>query len=166
MPNFKKYTKTSDFLRAVDLEDGPLSVTIKKWAEEEVTGQGGRKTKELVLHFEEPVKKFIPSNGTAEQISVVAKSEDLDDWPGAKINLFLERGFVMPNGSKVDVIRASAQSSSVEFDSTKLDKLIAWIEEDEESRIPQVIKKVLSKEYSFSPMQAEEIKSKFPTLKF
>ena len=169
MPNYKNFTKPSDWLGVLDFESTPvIPVTIQKWAVEEVKGHGGKASNCLVLYWSESsVKKFIPSDGTAAQIAGVAGSEDVDQWIGVALELYVEHGFVMPNKSKIDVVRARApKPKSVEFTEEMLDTLIDSISADTEKMIPQVINKIINKTYVLTEEQAERLKEKFPTLKF
>ena len=88
------------------LSNGPVMLTIDYAAMESV-GEGTNKQEKLVAHFKEPSAKLLVISPTKfDAISLIAQSDETDDWPGEKI--VLEAGKVPFQGKLVDSINIRA----------------------------------------------------------
>jgi hypothetical protein len=80
----------SKYIGKEDLEHFPggLIVTIAGWTKENI----GVETKEekYVLHFKEDIKPLILKPTIGEQIAYVTGSDDLDEWKGKPIVLWVD----------------------------------------------------------------------------
>lgn len=93
----------SDFLKAADLNDTPVQVTIKGIKIEEV---GRSKEEKPILYFEGKEKGLVLNRTNGKTIAKIANSEETDDWKGVKIILYpTETEF---GGEMVDCIRVRA----------------------------------------------------------
>ena len=105
----------SRFLQSADLDDGPITVTIKAVLTENL-GTLDKPDPKPVLAFEEEVKPVVLNITRAEAISEVAGSEDMDDWPGTRIRL--SKGTTRYKGERVaciDVSQPPADADAVGF---------------------------------------------------
>lgn len=93
----------SDFLKAADLNDTPVAVTIKGLKIETV---GRDKDEKPILYFEGKEKGLVLNKTNGKTIAKIAGSEETDDWKGTKIILYpTETEF---GGEMVDCIRVRA----------------------------------------------------------
>jgi len=97
----------STYYNAKDaLSSGPMLLTID-YAAMEPVGEGANKQQKLVLHFKEPNAKLLVVTSTKyDAISLIAQSDDTDEWPGVKI--VLEPGKASFQGKLVDSINIRA----------------------------------------------------------
>ncbi len=102
----------STYYNAKDLlSNGSIMLTIDYVAMESV-GEGTNKQEKLVAHFKEPNAKLLVISPTKfDAISLIAQSDETDDWPGEKI--VLEAGKVPFQGKLVDSINIRAPRKSV-----------------------------------------------------
>src|SRR5438552_314644 len=87
----------SKWLKPDDV-DPPAVVTIKAAAQETIKGLDGKEQEKVVLYF---AKKFkpLPLNRTNfESVADICGSDDSDDFPGTKIELFKQSNVRGPNG--------------------------------------------------------------------
>jgi hypothetical protein len=85
MAHFKK-AFPSTYVQTADL-DRPIIATIARVTTETV-GVGTDAETKPVAHFKEPGLKSLVLNLTkCEAIAGIAKSEEMDDWPGVRIQL-------------------------------------------------------------------------------
>jgi hypothetical protein len=88
------------------LSSGPILRTIDHAAMEQV-GEGANKKEKLVAHFKEPNAKLLVVTSTKyDAISLIAQSDDTEDWPGVKI--VLEPGKASFQAKLVDSINIRA----------------------------------------------------------
>jgi hypothetical protein len=88
------------------LSSGPILLTIDH-AAMELVGEGANKKEKLVVHFKEPIAKHLVVTSTKyDAISLIAQSDDTEDWPGVKI--VLEPGKASFQGKLVDSINIRA----------------------------------------------------------
>ena len=105
----------SRFTQASDFDEGPITVTIKSTADEEFGTKDNPQTKPVVL-FEDGLKPVVLNITRAEAISEIAGSEDMDNWPGTRVQL--SKGSTRFQGKKVaciDVGQPPALASEVGF---------------------------------------------------
>jgi len=76
----------SNFLKASDITDDVMTVTIKDAAVEQM-GKGKDAENKLILSFRGMEKKLVCNKTNAATISKVIGSDDTDDWIGQRINL-------------------------------------------------------------------------------
>lgn len=93
----------SDFLKASDLNDTPVTVTIKGIKIETV---GRDKDEKPILYFQGKEKGLVLNKTNGKTVAKIAGSEETDDWTGVKIILYpTETEFA---GEMVDCIRIRA----------------------------------------------------------
>ena len=84
----------------------PILLTIDSAAMEPV-GEGANQQQKLVAHFKESNSKLLVVTSTKyDAISLIAQSDDTEDWPGLKI--VLEPGKASFQGKLVDSINVRA----------------------------------------------------------
>jgi hypothetical protein len=83
MPSFRS-AFPSKFMKASDLNGRAVVATIASVDSEEV----GKDQRYVVRFVEAGVKPLVLNLTNGETISDVAGSEDVDDWPGQKIEIF------------------------------------------------------------------------------
>jgi hypothetical protein len=92
----------SKYLKASDLDDGPIDATIKEIVNETI-GQGDRQELKPVLYCREKGVKGVVMNLTKmEALEQIAGTSDDDDWPGLKIRF--QKGRTKYQGKSVDCI--------------------------------------------------------------
>jgi hypothetical protein len=79
-------------------------VTIIKLAQEQVTGQQGRKEDCFVVYFKEFNKGMILNRTNAKAIEKVAGSGLVEEWRDTQVTLYVEKG-VKAFGDVVDALR-------------------------------------------------------------
>ena len=115
MAHFRK-SFPSRFTQASDFDDGPITVTIKSTADEDFGTKDNPQTKPVVLFEDDGVKPVVLNLTRAEMISEIAGSEDMDNWPGTRVQL--SKGTTRFQGKKVaciDVAQPPALASEVGF---------------------------------------------------
>jgi hypothetical protein len=96
----------SNYYTAKDVSTGPIMLTINYTAIEPV-GEGTNQQEKLVAHFKEPNAKLLVVTSTKyDAISLIAQSDETEDWPGVKI--VLEPGKASFQGKLVDSINIRA----------------------------------------------------------
>lgn len=100
-----KKLNNPDYLGAYALEPGEdLVLTIRTAGEETYMGNGGKKEKGLLIHFEErDVKPMICNATNAKTISKVSGSPYVEDWSGVRIVLYAAE--VSAFGETVEALR-------------------------------------------------------------
>jgi hypothetical protein len=109
MAHWKKHFP-SRYLQVSDLEDGPLVVTIKGTAAENV-GIGEDAELKLVIKFRELEKGLVANQTRANMIEEIAGTPDVEEWPGTRIQI--QEGKTSFKGKRVaclEVVAPSAQS--------------------------------------------------------
>ena len=94
-----------DYLGSYSL-DGKreVVVSIKGVGSAKVTGQNGRKEDCFVVYYNEMDKPMILNRTNAKAIEKVAGSGLVEDWVGARVTLYVEKG-VKAFGETVDALR-------------------------------------------------------------
>jgi hypothetical protein len=96
----------SVYYNAKDASTGPILLTIDHTAIEPV-GEGTNRQEKPVTHFKEPNAKLLVVTATKyDAISLIAKSDETEDWPGVKI--MLEAGKTLFQGKLVDSVNIRA----------------------------------------------------------
>jgi hypothetical protein len=96
----------STYYNAKDVSTGPIMLTIDHVAREPV-GDGTNKQDKPVAHFKEPNAKLLVLTPTKyDAISLIAQSDETEDWPGLKI--VLEAGKASFQGKTVDSVTVRA----------------------------------------------------------
>jgi hypothetical protein len=94
-----------DYLGSYSLDGKKeVVVTIDKLAQDQVTGQQGRKEDCFVVYYKEFDKPMILNRTNAKAIEKVSGSGLIQDWKGVKVTLFVEKG-VKAFGDVVDALR-------------------------------------------------------------
>ncbi len=104
--HWKKVVSDPNYIGEADFERGEEKVvTIKRINQKEtVTTAEGKSTK-AVMYFEEAgIKPMILNVARSKAIEKVAGSPELEDWPGVKIQLYIEHG-IKAFGDIVNAVR-------------------------------------------------------------
>lgn len=98
---------SSRFLRCIDLNGKPLTVTISGVTLEELQMQGGKKEKKPVVYFEESDKSLV---GNKTNIMAIASQlgPETDDWTGKQVTLVPAKDRL--GGKLVDCIRIQGET--------------------------------------------------------
>ncbi len=88
----------SNFLKADDLQNRRVPVTIESVAMEEVAGDN-----KPVVYFQGKDRPLVLNKTNAQVIEEIAKTDQMDDWAGTKIVLYPTR--VDFQGRRVPAIR-------------------------------------------------------------
>lgn len=80
------FPNTSEWLKVDDIPDEGLTATIDSYSVEEFKNDGKTQRKP-VLYFKEDVKALVLNKTNAGSITVIAGSDELDDWIGKKITM-------------------------------------------------------------------------------
>jgi hypothetical protein len=110
MPSKHEFFPTT-YYNAKDVATGPIILTIDHVAREPV-GDGTNKQDKPVAHFQEPNAKLLVLTPTKyDAISLIAQSDETEDWPGLKI--VLEAGKASFQGNTVDsvIVRAPRKAA-------------------------------------------------------
>ena len=105
MRSWDKYKNTT-FIQKSDVERGAL-VTIDKVTEENVAPDSQPEETKYVIHFKEDYKPWSPGIQCLEIISQIAGTGNVDDWPGTKLVLFVDKNVAF-KGKVVGGIRCRA----------------------------------------------------------
>ncbi len=100
MPHFRK-SFPSRFMQSADLDDGPITATMKEVLHENL-GTTDKPDEKPVAVFEEAVKPVVLNITRCEALAEIAGSEDMDDWPGIRIRL--SKGWTRYQGKRVPCI--------------------------------------------------------------
>jgi len=95
----------SQYLKASDLKNGSVVLTIKQARMESVRGQDGDKEK-LVLIFIETKKKLVVNVTNFDTISIIVGDDETSTWGGTRIELFRSRTEM--GSQPVDCVRVRA----------------------------------------------------------
>lgn len=76
----------SKYLKSADAEEKDLILTVAR-VKMETIGQGAKQEHKPVVYFTEVEKGLVLNKTNAKMIGRIAKSDDTDDWTGAKIRL-------------------------------------------------------------------------------
>jgi hypothetical protein len=93
----------SRFLKASDLQGGPVVGTIKLAELEKIKGYDGREQAKIVIYFARALKPLVLNRTNAESIMDISGADDTESWPGTKIELYTIP--VTFNGKTSDGIR-------------------------------------------------------------
>lgn len=78
-----------EYLYAEQLKNRRVTVTIKTCTQQEIVGDGGRKSVGYVLAFDETPKKLVITGATVRrQLAMACASENPDEFAGKKITLY------------------------------------------------------------------------------
>ena len=102
MSHFRK-SFPSRFLATSDLAEGPLTATLKEVVHENLGTTDKPENKPVAVFEDNDKAKPVVLNLTrCEAISEIAGSEDMDDWPGTRIQL--AKGSTRFQGKRVGCI--------------------------------------------------------------
>lgn len=97
-----------DYLGSYSINEGSqLILTIKNTTKEMVSNTGGKKEECFVCYFNETKKPMILNRTNCKTIESLY-SPFIEDWPGKKIILYVEKG-VKAFGNEVDALRVRAE---------------------------------------------------------
>jgi hypothetical protein len=96
----------SKYLKASDLADGPVVATIKVAALEQIKGFNGQETTKVVLYFAKKLKPLPLNRTNFESVMDICGSDDSDNFPGTKIELYASKTSM--NGRVMDCARIRA----------------------------------------------------------
>lgn len=78
--------------------DPPVVSTVKAAIEEDIKGLDGKEQKKVVLYFAKKPKPLPLNRTNFESVMDICGSDDSDDFPGTKIELFKQPNVRGPNG--------------------------------------------------------------------
>lgn len=96
----------SKFLKATDLTDGPVVATIKLAELERIKGFDGKEVAKVVLYFAKKLKPLPLNRTNFEAVMAICGSDDSDDFPGVKIEVYATKTSM--NGKVMDCVRIRA----------------------------------------------------------
>lgn len=102
MTNVNEIFRSSDSLKAEDLDGSDVILTIASVEVKEFSDDDGKSSRKPVIHFEETDKTFV-SNKTNSLMIAEHHGEDLDLWEGKQITLYPTKTDF--GGKMVDCIR-------------------------------------------------------------
>jgi hypothetical protein len=92
----------STYLKASDLDEGPIDATIKGIVNETI-GQGEKADLKPVLHFrEKPIKPVVMNMTRMEAVEQIAGTPDDEQWAGVRVRL--QKGRTQYKGERVDCV--------------------------------------------------------------
>jgi hypothetical protein len=94
----------SKYLKAADLIDGPVIVTVRAAEQEVIKGFDGKEQSKVILYFAKKLKPLPLNRTNFEAMMDISGSDESDDWPGTRIELYVTK-VTMPNGKPTDGIR-------------------------------------------------------------
>lgn len=104
--HWKKIVSDPNFIGEADFQEGEekvLTIARVNAAETVVTAEG--KSKKAVIHWEEPGNKpMILNVARSKNIEKVSGSGYFEDWPGVKVQLYIENG-IKAFGELVNAVR-------------------------------------------------------------
>jgi hypothetical protein len=78
----------SKWLKASDLEDGPVATTVHEVSDETVKGMDGKSSEKTIIYFPNKLKPLILNRTNFEALADISGQPDSNDWPGTKIELY------------------------------------------------------------------------------
>ena len=99
----RKEAFPSKWLGAVDLNGGPAVAAIKVATVETVRDFSGADVQKVVVYFAHKYKPLILNRVNYDSIADVAGTDETDDWPGTKVELFVRKESV--KGVPTDCVR-------------------------------------------------------------
>jgi hypothetical protein len=96
----------SKHLKPVDLADGPVVATIKLAELERMKGFDGKEVPKVVLYFTKKLKPLPLNRTNFESVMDICGSDDSDDFPGTKIEVYATKTSM--NGKVMDCVRIRA----------------------------------------------------------
>lgn len=78
--------------------DPPVVSTVKAAIEEDIKGLDGKEQKKVVLYFAKKLKPLPLNRTNFKSVMDICGSDDSDDFPGTKIELFKQPNVRGPNG--------------------------------------------------------------------
>ena len=103
---WKKIVSDPNYIGEADFQEGEEKIlTIKNVNQSETVTTAEGKSQKAVLHFEEPGNKpMILNVARSKAIEKVTKSKFVEDWPGFKIQLYIEDN-IKAFGETVSAVR-------------------------------------------------------------
>ena len=103
--HWKKVVSDPNYIGEGLFQEGQeIIVTIKKVVSHETVKTAEGKSDKAVLYFEEAYKPMILNVARSKAIAKVAGSPYFEDWPGIKIQLYIEHG-IKAFGDVVNAVR-------------------------------------------------------------
>lgn len=103
--HWKKVVSDPNYLGEADFNEGEEKIaTIARVARDEVVVTAEGKSKKAVVYFQEQLKPMILNVARSKAIEKVAGSPYFEDWPGVKIQLYIEHG-IKAFGDVVSAVR-------------------------------------------------------------
>ena len=93
----------SKWLSAADLDGGSIIAAIKVASLETLKGFDGVDTKKIVIYFAHKHKPLQLNRTNYDSVAGIAGTDETDDWPGTKVELFVNREIV--KGKLTDCVR-------------------------------------------------------------
>lgn len=103
--HWKKTVSDPNFIGEGDFQKGEEKVaTIKAVKIQETVATAEGKSKKDIMYFQEDLKPMIMNVAKAKNVEKVAGSGFYEDWPGVKIQLYIEHG-IKAFGEVVSAVR-------------------------------------------------------------
>lgn len=103
--HWKKTVSDPNFIGEGDFQEGEEKVaTIKAVKIQETIATAEGKSKKDIMYFQEDLKPMIMNVAKAKNVEKVAGSGFYEDWPGVKIQLYIEHG-IKAFGEVVSAVR-------------------------------------------------------------
>jgi hypothetical protein len=102
--------RSSKYFSKADVKKGPVKAVIASWKKEEV---GPKKETQFVIYFHGDVKPFIVKPSNFHRIATVTGEDDMNDWAGKEITLFLDPSVEFPQGTPVGGVRVAIPGQAV-----------------------------------------------------
>lgn len=111
--HWKKVVSDPNYLGEADFGEGEEKVaTIAMVNREETIQTAEGKSKKAVVHFQEQLKPMILNVARSKAIEKVAGSPYFEDWPGVKVQLYIEHG-IKAFGDVVAAVRVRPKKPTV-----------------------------------------------------
>src|SRR5262249_36146898 len=101
----------SKYLKATDLEGGPVVATIKLAALENIKDFNGNQVPKYVLYFSKALKPLPLNRTNFESVMDISGIDDSDDWGGTKVEVFATTTSM--NGKTLDCVRLRKPGAAV-----------------------------------------------------
>jgi hypothetical protein len=109
----------SKWLSAADLNGGSVVATIKVAALETLKGFDGADTQKVVLYFAHKLKPLPLNRTNYDSVANIAGTDETDDWPGTKVEPFVNKEIV--KGKLTDCVRIRKPATAAKAKPKKSD---------------------------------------------
>lgn len=111
--HWKKIVSDPNYLGEADFGEGEEKVaTINRVVRDEIVQTAEGKSKKAVVYFAEGIKPMILNVARSKAIEKVAGSPFFEDWPGVKVQLYIEHG-IKAFGDVVSAVRVRPRKPQI-----------------------------------------------------